>query len=151
MNKKNTGMPLLILSLLIVLIVTTYLPAQFLADGKVVAVTWATGAPKAEEVGLKGTASSSVIVGVALDGADNTAGTRMLRTSGLFRLDVYARTSASTGSAIVIGDTIYGSFVDIDDGRSTLSKASDGVPIGYALSAADAATGTTSAIQVLIK
>ena len=148
MNRKNL---IALVALFAILVATTYLPAQFLADGNVVAVSWDSAAPKAGELGLKGSASSSVIVGVALDGADNTAGTRMLRTNGLFRLNVYPRISVSTGAAIVVGDTIYGSFADIDDGRSTLSKATDGVPIGYALSAADAATGTTSAIQVLIK
>lgn len=142
---------LIIAVLFVALVATSFLSAQYISEGRVVPLTWTTAAPKMGEVGIKGTASSSVIFGVALDGVDNSGGTRQIQTKGVFRLPVYPRIGPSTGSAIVVGDTIYGSFADIDDGRSTLSKQNDGVPIGKALDAASAATGTTSLIRVLIK
>jgi len=140
--------------LFVLFMVTVYLPvhSQYVSEGRVIPLTWTTSAPKANEVGVKGSAAASAIVGVALDGADNTAGTRQMLTEGVFKLSVYPRTSAATPSAIVVGDVVYGSYADVNTGAvATLSKETGGVPIGKALDAADAATGTASLIRVLIK
>jgi predicted RecA/RadA family phage recombinase len=140
--------------LFILFLVTAYLPvhSQYVSEGRVIPLTWTTSAPKSGEVGVKGSATATAMVGVALDGADNVAGTRQMLMEGVFKLPVYARTGASTGSAIVVGDLIYADYADVNTGRvQVLSKDSAGVKVGHALEAAGAATATTSLIRVLIK
>ncbi|MBT9158672.1 MAG: hypothetical protein DDT36_01690 [Firmicutes bacterium] len=103
-------------------------------------------------MGVKGSTTATALVGVALDGATNVAGTRQMLMEGVFRVPVFPRVSPTTGSDIVVGDLVFADFTDVNTGRVlVLSKAGAGVRVGHALDAAPASIGTPALIRVLIK
>ena len=140
--QKMTGLALLFM---VALAVVTLTAGSYVSPGDTTQITWATAAPAAGSPAIKGNASSTgCIVGLALDGADTTAGSRVVLTKGIVNVPV-----AATPSAIEIGDYVYASFTASHTGTTSLTTTTTGYPYGKALEDY-AATTTEKLIDVLL-
>lgn len=144
---------LLTLVLAVICIATAaFAASNYVSDGSVINLSWATTSPSAGDPVIKGTTDhGGAITGVALNGTGTAAETGLsIATRGVFDLPV---TIASAANTIYVGDYIYASLTDNNTCTTVLSKTSaSGTIFGKAL---EGITGSdtiavTSTIKILL-
>lgn len=142
MMKRNVAF--LLVALLFASI--AYAATNYVQEGDVVTLSWATTSVSAGDPCIKCTAKATgAIVGVSLTGTGTAAESHRVATKGVFDLNV---TTTST-TTVAIGDYVYAAVGGVEVGIATLTDDPAGVVFGRALEAISA-TSTTSRINVLL-
>lgn len=141
--KRNTGIMVLAMFAAVIAFGAT----NYVQEGDVITLTWATTSPTAGDPVVKGTSKAAgCIVGVALNGSAVAAESVQVATKGVFRLMV-----APAAGNIAIGDYIYGSVAgDVGVCTTALTNTNTGILFGQSLSAATSST-TARLMTVMLR
>lgn len=119
-------------------ITMAFAATNYVQEGDVLTLTWATTSPESGDPVVKGTASATGgIVGVAITGTGTAAESVAVQTSGVFTLPVKA-----VSNPIVAGDYIYTTITDINHGVASLTNVATGLKFGKALEGLVTASNT---------
>ena len=141
MERKITN-ALIAGALIIAMAFAVHAATNYVQDGDVVTLTWATTSPAKNAPVVKGkTKAVGAITGVALNGTSTATEKVNVKTSGVFDLPVTAVATMS------VGDYVFASLAgDYEVCTTVLSDTNTGVLFGQLLEGV--ATGTTATVNI---
>jgi predicted RecA/RadA family phage recombinase len=134
---------LIVGALIYTMVFAVHAATNFVQDGDVVTLTWATTSPAKNAPVVKGASKAAgAITGVALNGTSTPAERVNVKTSGVFNLPV-----TSAIATISVGDYVFASMAaDREVCTTVLSDTNTGVVFGQLLELV--ASGSTATVKV---